>query len=589
MSRPPVVPPAGSASSGGQYPLSAVAHQPELTLALALLAVAPALGGVLIRGDRGAAKSTAARGLAALLPPLAGGQAAPFVNLPLGASEERVVGSLDLDAALRGEARLKAGLMVAAHGGVLYIDEVNLLPDHLVDVLLDAAAMGVHRVQRDGLNVEQAARFALVGSMNPEEGGLRPQFLDRFGLCVDVQAPRDPAARAEIMRRRMEFESDPAGFQARWQPQEQALQGRISRARDRLGAVALPDPLLTVIAQLSGEAGVRSLRADLVLLRAAQALAALEERTTVEEPDLHRVAPLVLNHRRDPRLPPPPSPPPPEPTTPPPAAGQEDGGPSDEASSPGSSNGKGPEHVLPPTPGARPLLLGTARVSGRHAGEEARGRVVRSAPDPQATVLAMPDTLRAAVLRGGGQPFDLRQEDFHAPVLEERRGRRVLFVADASGSMGVQGRVGAVKGAMLAVLEEQTRRDRVALITFRATGATLALDWTTDAARAEAAIAAAPTGGRTPLAHALVLAREVLQAQPGAELVLFTDGRANVGLSPGGEAWAEALAAAGQLRGHSALVVDTEAGHLRLGRARALAEALGASCQPLLPADVGVL
>ncbi|MFD1733478.1 ATP-binding protein [Deinococcus malanensis] len=153
-----------------QYPLSAVAHQPELLLALSLLAVAPELGGVLIRGDRGAAKSTAARGLASLLPARPEGEAAPFVNLPLGASEDRVVGSLDLHAALRGEARLRSGLIAAAHGGVLYIDEVNLLPDHLVDVLLDAAAMGVHRVQRDGLSVEQHARFALVGSMNPEEG-----------------------------------------------------------------------------------------------------------------------------------------------------------------------------------------------------------------------------------------------------------------------------------------------------------------------------------------------------------------------------------------------------------------------------------
>ena len=166
------------------YPLSAIAHQPELLLALSLLAVCPEIGGVLIRGDRGAAKSTAARGLAALLP-----GAGPFVNLPLGATEDRVVGTLDLDAALRGEVRLKPGLMAQAHGGLLYIDEVNLLPDHLVDVLLDVAAMGVVRVQRDGLSAEAPARFALVGSMNPEEGGLRPQFLDRFGLCVDVSAP----------------------------------------------------------------------------------------------------------------------------------------------------------------------------------------------------------------------------------------------------------------------------------------------------------------------------------------------------------------------------------------------------------------
>ncbi|MFC4638206.1 VWA domain-containing protein [Deinococcus hohokamensis] len=575
--------------AAAQYPLSAVAHQPELTLALSLLAVSPDLGGVLIRGDRGAAKSTAARGLAALLPPLTGGPA-PFVNLPLGASEDRVVGSLDLDAALRGEARLREGLIVAAHGGVLYIDEVNLLPDHLVDVLLDAAAMGIHRVQRDGLSLEQAARFALVGSMNPEEGALRPQFLDRFGLCVDVLAPRDPAQRAEIMRRRMAFEADPAAFVAHWHPQEEALRASIQAARQRLPEVTLPDHLLTVIAGLSAEAGVRSLRADLVLHRAARALAALESRGVVVEADLHRVSPLVLTHRRDPRLPPPP--PPPEAAPPPPArppeseqAGEQN---DPDRSDPAPGSGPEPhENVLPPTPAGAPVTLRSAPVAGRRPGDQATGRVVRAVPDPQATSLALPETLRAALQRGAGKPFGLSREDLHAPVREERGGRRVLFVADASGSMGVQGRMGAVKGAMLAVLEGQARRDRVALVTFRATGATLALDWTTDSALAEAAITAAPTGGRTPLAHALALAEEVLRQEPGAELVLFTDGRANVAQSPGQDPWGDALAAARRLHGHPALVVDTEAGHVRLGRAALLAGALGADCQPLAAVPVG--
>ena len=190
----------------------------------------------------------------------------------------------------------------------------------------------------------------------------------------------------------------------------------------------------------------------------------------------------------------------------------------------------------------------------------------------------MPATLRAALTRAAttGGPTTLTREDFRAPVREELTGRRVLFVADASGSMGTRERMGAVKGAMLDVLREQGRRDRVALVTFRATGATLALDFTTDAAAAEAAITAAPTGGRTPLAHALTLAAQVLAGERDARLVLFTDGRANVPLTPGGDAWADALTAARQLRGVPALVVDTEAGHVRLNRAAGLAEVLGA-------------
>lgn len=561
------------------YPLSAVAHQPDLRLALSLLAVSPDIGGVLIRGDRGAAKSTAARGLAALLPPAPDGTPAPFVSLPLGATEDRVVGTLDLEAALRGEVRLQPGLLAQADGGVLYIDEVNLLADHLVDVLLDVAAMGVNRVQRDGLSAEHPARLALVGSMNPEEGNLRPQFLDRFGLCVDVLAPTAAAERAEIVRRRMAFEADPAAFLATWRAEEEALAARLAAARERLPRVRVPDALLDTIATLSAEAGVRSLRADLVLYRAARALAALEGREEVQHEDLSRVAPLVLAHRRDPRLPPPPPPAaPPTPAETPPEQGE----------TPGAGPQDTPEDILAPTPPAAPLPLSPlAAVGSRRGGVGGPGRVVSSVPDPQPAALAVPATLRAALTRvaAGVGPAALTRGDFHAPVREEVAGRRVLFVADASGSMGTRERMGAVKGAMLAVLSEQGRRDRVALITFRGAGANLALDFTTDAAAAEAAITAAPTGGRTPLAHALRLAADVLAGEPQAQLVLLTDGRANVPLTLGGDAWAEALQMARALRqalrGAPALVVDTETGHVRLGRAAQLAQALGAAVTTL--------
>ncbi len=559
-------------ASHSLYPLAAVAHQPQLLLALSLLAVSPEIGGLLIRGDRGAAKSTAARGLGALLP---GGE---FVNLPLGATEDRVVGTLDLNAALRGEAKLKPGLMAQAHGGLLYIDEVNLLPDHLVDVLLDAAAMGVVRVQRDSLSAEAPARFALIGSMNPEEGQLRPQFLDRFGLCADVLAPLDPVQRAEIMRRRISFETDTAAFLEQWQGAEQQLREQLQTGRRLVAQVQLPGEFLTCIAELTGAAGVRSLRADLVLHRAARAYAALEGRLQVQWSDVEAVAPLVLNHRREPRqsLPPPQAPPPQSSAgqPPPPPPGDE----------PGPAGPPSREEIFVPT-AAAPLDF-RPRSAGVHAADRQFDRLTHTTADPDPERLHLPSTLRAALERSGTGEFSVTRADFQGPVYEQRGGRRVLFVADSSGSVGAAGRMGAVKAAMLDVLERGSLkrgslkqssggRDRVALIVFRGTGATLDLDWTDDSRAAEEAVRSVPTGGRTPLAHALELAAEVLRGQRGAELVLFTDGRANVPLSAGSDAWADALTAAARLQGVSCTVVDTETGHVRLGRAAQLARVLG--------------
>ncbi|RZK91772.1 MAG: magnesium chelatase, partial [Hymenobacter sp.] len=297
------------------YPFAALVGQDTLKQALLLCAVNPTLGGVLLRGDKGTAKTTAVRGLADVLPPIlavpgcpfncepgqpadlcsvchqpeAVAQAlpAPFVNLPLGATEDRVLGSLDLEGLLADrQKKLQPGLLAAAHRGVLYIDEVNLLPDHLVDILLDAAATGVSTVQREGLAVSHPARFTLIGTMNPEEGNLRPQFLDRFGLMVDVTAPRDVAERTEVVRRRIAFERDPAAFQTQWQPAQAAVQQQLVAARHLLPSVQLPEGLLTLISQLCMELGVASLRADIVLYKTALTLAALAGRTIVNAADV---------------------------------------------------------------------------------------------------------------------------------------------------------------------------------------------------------------------------------------------------------------------------------------------------------------
>ncbi|WIM93852.1 VWA domain-containing protein [Actinoplanes oblitus] len=310
------------------YPFSAVVGLDDLRLALLLTSVSPAVGGVLVRGEKGTAKSTVVRALAALLPPVtvvrgcrfacdpaapdpdcpdgphtadtpAAHRPASLVELPVGATEDRVVGTLDIQRALAdGVKAYEPGLLAAAHRGVLYVDEVNLLPDHLVDLLLDAAAMGRAHVERDGVSVKHAARFLLVGTMNPEEGEPRPQLVDRFGLVVTVAAPRDATQRAEVVRRRLAYELDPAGFAARFAADEREYAARIAAARAILPAVVLPDAELDRIARVCLAYGVDGMRADIVVARCAVALAAWHGRDRVTAEDVRDAARLALPHRR---------------------------------------------------------------------------------------------------------------------------------------------------------------------------------------------------------------------------------------------------------------------------------------------------
>jgi magnesium chelatase subunit I len=276
-----------------QFPLAAVVGAQALKLALCLTAIDPKIGGVLIEGPRGMAKSTLARGLADLLGD------GPFVTLPLGASEDRLVGTLDLDAALgEGKVCFSPGVLAQADGGVLYVDEVNLLPDGLVDLLLDVAASGTNRVERDGLSHRHSARFVLIGTMNPEEGELRPQLLDRFGLNVVLDAQPQPEARQQIIRRRLAFDSDPQGFLAEWAAAQAELRARCQAARLRLDGIALDDAALADITERCFAAGVDGLRGDLVWLRAARAHAAWRNAARIEEEDIEAVADFALRHRR---------------------------------------------------------------------------------------------------------------------------------------------------------------------------------------------------------------------------------------------------------------------------------------------------
>ncbi|PVZ20030.1 MULTISPECIES: ATP-binding protein [unclassified Pseudomonas] len=276
------------------YPLAAVVGADDLKLALCLAAIDPRLGGVLIEGPRGMAKSTLARGLADLL------EGGAFITLPLGATEERLLGSLDLEAALgEGQVRFSPGVLAAADGGVLYVDEVNLLPDHLVDLLLDVAASGVNRVERDGISHQHPARFVLIGTMNPEEGELRPQLLDRFGLSVALNVSPAPAERGEIVRRRLAFDEHPQAFIEHWASEQRVLSERCARARQSLAGIALDDASLAQINERCHAAGVDGLRADLVWLRAARAHAAWRSQPAIDQHAIDATAEFALRHRRN--------------------------------------------------------------------------------------------------------------------------------------------------------------------------------------------------------------------------------------------------------------------------------------------------
>ncbi|MGH9265614.1 MAG: ATP-binding protein [Acidimicrobiales bacterium] len=548
-----------------QFPFAAVVGQDEAKLALLLAAAEPAIGGVLLRGQKGSAKTTLARGLARLLPGTAtssGHGGRPFVELPVGATEDRVVGSIDLAAALTGgDVRFSPGLLAAAHGGVLYVDEVNLLPDHLVDVLLDVAASGVNRVEREGISHAHPSRFVLVGSMNPEEGDLRPQLLDRFGLAADVTAPVDPADRAEAVRRRMAFDADPEAFCAAW-PDEPLKANP---------AAALPDDLVHTISVLCASVGAEGLRADLVICRAAAALASMEGRGEATVDDVRRVAPLALAHRRR-RHP-----------------FEDPGVTQDEVDQAldavaGDATDQDQERVArPDAPPERTARLEAPRTAANGGGRRSvvqgdRGRLVGDrAPSGPLRSVAMGPTIRGAAARGHGAPVD--PSDIREAVREERAGNLVILAVDASGSMGAEARMEAAKGAVLGLLlDAYQRRDRVALVTFRGDGADVVLRPTGSVEVAKARLTELPTGGRTPLAAGISTALGLAsRPQDRPLLVLVSDGRATAA-AEGTDPLVAAKEAAAEVRRRKvpAVVVDAEDGHTRLGLARELAEAMGA-------------
>ena len=611
------------------FPFTAIVDQERMRRALILNAIYPQIGGVLIRGERGTAKSTAARALAALLPEIevvadcpfscdpdqpatwctlcqeraAAGEELPrarrrtrFVDLPVSATEDRVVGTLDIERAIqKGERHFEPGVLAAANRGVLYVDEVNLLDDHVVDILLDAAAMGVNVVEREGISFTHPARFILIGTMNPEEGDLRPQLLDRFALCVDIRGVQSPEARVLIMERNLAFEADPEGFVAEWQPRELALSEEIARARELLPRVRYTQADLAVIARMTAELGVDGHRPDLVILKTARAHAAFEGRARITDRDILLAAELALPHRlkRHPlqtvevtldnlseRLS--------EARAEAPAEADElvegEGNTSGEKKTPvtveGEEEGSPPQGQEPPREpvlqtiprapsegrwweGGKKIAVGevfeprrldtpldrlTRSVGGRRSRthtDRKRGRYVQARPSPgDPSDLAFDATLRAAApyqlrrRRPGGPALAIRPNDYRRKVRVRRAANLILFVVDASWSMAVAERMQATKGAVMSLLTDAyQRRDRVGLVVFQKNTARLVLPPTNSVELAQRALTDIPVGGKTPLSAGLQLAYEVitreLRQHPDLAplMVLLTDGAGNVSMT----------------------------------------------------------
>lgn len=610
------------------FPFTAIVGQARMKRALVLNAVTPRIGGVLIRGERGTAKSTAARALAALLPEIdvvrdcpfgcdpdhprnwctqcrrrvENGEElphvhrrTPFVDLPVSATEDRVVGTLDIERAIqKGERHFEPGVLAAANRGVLYVDEVNLLDDHVVDLLLDAAAMGVNVVEREGVSFSHPAHFILIGTMNPEEGDLRPQLLDRFALCVDIETIHNPDARMLIMERNLAYESDPEGFCEEWEPREQALSAEIARARRLLPQVQHRRSDLRTIASVMSELDVDGHRPDLVVLKAARAHAALDGRVYLNERDILLAAELALPHRlkRYPlkeaevtfedlseRL----------------SEARAQDIPADEDDvGPAEASGKKKEPIATPDPDdgpeaqpTSPMLDPTPQDTPRWTSEERwweggkqvdpgrafeprhletpldrltrssggrrsqthtsrkRGRYIQARPSPDdPRDLAFDATLRAAAphqkeRRDKDSPaLVLRGDDYRRKVRVTRAANLVLFVVDASWSMAVAERMEATKGAVLSLLTDAyQRRDRVGLVVFQKNKALTVLPPTNSVELARRALADIPVGGKTPLSAGLqtayeVISREVRQRPDLMPLmVLLTDGAGNVSMT----------------------------------------------------------
>jgi len=646
------------------YPFAALVGQELMKKALLLNAVDPGIGGVLISGHKGTGKSTAVRGLARLLPPIDVVKGCPFhcdpdapdrmhkecferfskhrplpresrpmplVELPLNATEDRLVGALHVEKALQSGKRVfEAGLLAFANRGILYVDEVNLLDDHLVDMLLDAAASGVNIVEREGISFMHPARFILVGTMNPEEGALRPQFLDRFGLFVPIRGVEDVEQRREIVRRRLAFEKDPGLFFREWEEKEKNLADIILNARKRLSKIILPDDMMNSAVLYAQEIGARGHRAEIIMSRASCALAALHGKNTVTDEEMIEAARLVLPHRM-------PNPPLGSPedmfqsleqvlsrapgkkklSSPIPLKFPEkidEGYPDEPMQVPGSAAAGSITFSAEAKPQEKTYdadeavsvedinfdeLKSRTHAPGRRdtrLNSSKAGRYVRSAQvgeKEESFDVAVDATLRAAALRrtvdkekrSASSSLAILPEDLRKKVRKRQRNFLVIFVVDSSDSMGARERMSAAKGAILALLKTAyQKRDHVALVCFRNEQAEIMLEPTTSAALARERLKRLPTGGATPFADGLMKARQIVKNERAKDpsikpvMVIISDGEANVPLERGRIALEELLAIASDMKKDPIhfVVIDTKQIELKSDNMRQLSNCLNA-------------
>ena len=627
------------------FSFSAIVGQDRLKLALILNAVNPRIGGVLIRGEKGTAKSTTVRALASLLP------GTRMVTLPLNATEDRVAGGIDFNLAVKsGKRVLLPGLLSRAHQGILYVDEVNLLDDHIVDIILDASASGKNRIEREGISFCHHSDFILVGTMNPEEGELRPQLLDRFGICVEVASEKDLEKRILLMLRKESYDADPEGFSKQYQADNDILSDRIIKAKKYLEDVQFSDGLRNFVATLCSENNVAGHRADLVIEQAARALAAYHGKTEAGINEVKQVAQFALVHRkRDPAPPPPPQEhshddnnepqkkeeenreqkePQHEPEKKPEPGddqGQDEHGMDEDKD--GQNQG---EKQSEPEPRGEPqdqdrkdqlekiFEVGETfkvrkftspkdRIFRRGSGRRSRsrtaakqGRYVKSTLPKGSHDIAFDATLRAAApfqihrKNNSNLAVILKDQDIREKIREKRMGNFLLFLVDASASMGARGRMTASKGALMSLLlDAYQKRDKVAMVTFRKEEAFVNLPPTSSVELAGKLLEQMPVGGKTPLSSGLVKGFELLrnhllrepEARPMA--IIITDGRGNVSLldkmgdkNGDKKPFQEALDLADKIALEDRIqfiVVDSEsAGAIRFGLAQKLAVRLNA-------------
>lgn len=654
------------------YPFTAIVGQSKMKKGLIFNAINPAIGGILIRGEKGTAKSTAVRALAAVLPNIEvvkgcafncnvknkdslcetcknslerdkeieiSSIKVPVVELPVSATEDKVVGTLDFEYAIKnGEYKFEPGLLAKANHGIIYVDEVNLLDDHIVDILLDASAMGRNIVERENISYSHLAEFILIGTMNPEEGELRPQLLDRFGFCVEIEGVDNPRERVEIIKRRNEFDDNPLDFIRKWALEEISLCKKIIAARNILPRVTVSDGIINLISKLCIEAFVSGHRADIVMERAARTVAAWYGRSEVIEEDVYEVAELVLLHRR----------------------GNNDSAQQDkkeqeknnekqeneksngedkeqkqendeksheEHSSQGQNNiensednndevtqnnsEKNQEDDNSEATGTKEFVFSIGepfkvkkimnnkdrllrKGSGKRSNTKTKskaGRYIRSTMNRENNDLALDATLRAAapyqICRNRNDvAIAIESSDIRCKVREKRIGNFLLFVVDGSGSMGAQKRMVETKGAILSLLlDAYQKRDKVGMIAFKGKEAEVILPPTNSIELAHKLLEYMPTGGKTPLPLALdkayMLCKAQLRKDPNMSplVIIISDGKANVSIGedkPLSEVDKLAELINEDIRIKS-LVIDVEKkGFLSFGLAKKLAQNLGA-------------